>query len=126
MVAALDPELDPAAYVFATTADPARAAAAAPRALGLFREAEGVTLILPADAAEELGFDAGALMRRITLGVASALDGVGLTAAVSAALAAEGVACNMVAAVNHDHVFVPAAAAGRALAILEALQSEAR
>ncbi len=125
MLAALDPALDTVPYVFATTADPDRAAAATPRALGLFREAEGVTLILPADQAHEFGFDASAPMRRITLRVASALDGVGLTAAVAAALASEGVACNMIGAFHHDHVFTPAADAGRALAILEALQSDA-
>jgi hypothetical protein len=51
--------------------------------------------------------------------VHSALDGTGLTAAVSAALAAAGIPCNMVAAFHHDHVFVPAAMAARALAVLQ-------
>jgi uncharacterized protein len=48
-------------------------------------------------------------MRQITLDVHSALDGVGLTAAVAVALAAEGIPCNMIAAHHHDHVFVPPA-----------------
>ena len=60
-------------------------------------------------------------MRRITLRVHSALDGVGLTAAVATALAGHGIACNMVAAFHHDHVFVPAARAEEALAILKTL-----
>ena len=94
-------------------------------ALGLFREAEGVSLILPRASAEALGFPVALPMRRIVLTVHSALDGVGLTAAVAAALAAEEIPCNVVAAFHHDHVFVPAAMADRALTVLEALQARA-
>ena len=90
---------------------------------GLFREAEGVSLILPRKTAEALGFPVDLPMRRIVLGVASALDGVGLTAAVASALAAEAIPCNVVAAFCHDHVFVPSAMAERALAILKALEA---
>jgi hypothetical protein len=81
----------------------------------MFREDEGLSMILPGDAGDPLA------MRQITLDVHSALDGVGLTAAVSAALAAEGIPCNMVAAHHHDHVFVPAAMADRAVDLLRAL-----
>jgi uncharacterized protein len=62
-------------------------------------------------------------MRRIVLEVFSALDGVGLTAAVAGALAAQGIPCNMIAAFHHDHVFVPAVMADRAIAVLQELQS---
>jgi hypothetical protein len=64
-------------------------------------------------------------MRRIELTVRSALDGVGLTAAVASALAEAGIPCNVVAAFHHDHVFAPAAMAERALAVLHALQQSA-
>jgi hypothetical protein len=60
-------------------------------------------------------------MACLTLTVHSALDGVGLTAAVASALADEGIPCNMVAAFHHDHVFVPEERAEEALAILRAL-----
>ncbi|QOF70735.1 ACT domain-containing protein [Aminobacter sp. SR38] len=63
-------------------------------------------------------------MRRITLNVYSALDGVGLTAAVATALARHAIPCNMVAAYHHDHAFVPAARAEAALASLEELCSK--
>jgi len=63
-------------------------------------------------------------MRRITLRVNSALDGVGLTAAVSAALARKGIPANVVAAYHHDHVFVPAAQAEAALEVLRSLAAE--
>ena len=50
---------------------------------------------------------------------------VGLTAAVAVALADAGIACNVVAAVHHDHLFVPVESADAALAALRALQPDA-
>ena len=58
----------------------------------------------------------------ITLRVHSALDAVGLTAAVATALTAEGIACNVVAGLRHDHLLVPVDRADDALAVLRALQ----
>ena len=57
-------------------------------------------------------------MRQITLMVHSALDGVGLTAAVANALAAEGCPCNVVAAYHHDHIFVAVQDADKAMKVL--------
>jgi hypothetical protein len=51
---------------------------------------------------------------------------VGLTAVVSSALAEAGIACNVVAATRHDHLFVPIDRAADALAILRRLQEAAR
>ena len=118
MVAGMAPELDPRTWHFCTVADDAVAALHFPEALAIFREAEGMSLILPAEAATRHGFDTGLPMTRITLSVHSALDGVGLTAAVAQALAGAGIPCNMVAAFHHDHAFVPQAQAERALAVL--------
>ncbi|QFI67121.1 Transcriptional regulator, LysR family [Sinorhizobium alkalisoli] len=53
--------------------------------IGTFREAEGVTLILERSRAEAARLPYGPVLRLITLGVHSALEAVGLTAAVSAA-----------------------------------------
>jgi len=117
MVAGMSPRLDPAEYVFSATDDETLAS----RALGWFREEEGLSLILERETAAVLGFEVSLPMKRIVLQVHSALDGVGLTAAVAAALAAQGIACNVVAALRHDHVFVPAGDAERALEILVAL-----
>lgn len=98
-------------FVFRSLAAEA-VAARLPEIRGLFVEAEGVSVILPAAAEDR---DA---MAQITLRVHSALDGVGLTAAVSTALAGAGIACNMVAALHHDHLFVPEQRADEALGIL--------
>ncbi|MBN8950389.1 MULTISPECIES: ACT domain-containing protein [unclassified Rhizobium] len=93
------------------------------RPLGFFREKEGVTLILPLETAREAGFPAAPTMRMITLEVHSSLEAVGLTAAFATALGNEGISANVVAAYHHDHIFVPAADAGRAMAALQALSA---
>ncbi|MBB3288546.1 MULTISPECIES: ACT domain-containing protein [Rhizobium] len=89
--------------------------------IGLFREKEGVTLILPLETARMAGFPAAPAMRMITLEVHSSLEAVGLTAAFATALGNEGVSANVVAAYYHDHIFVPAADADRAMTALLAL-----
>ena len=43
----------------------------------------------------------------VTLRVHSALEAVGLTAAVATCLGAAGLSCNVVAGFHHDHLFVP-------------------
>ncbi len=124
MLALMAPRLDPVRYCFMIiTPDSAPQALGA--AIGTFREDEGVTAIVPEAVARELG-EGGLAMARITLTVNSALEGVGLTAAVASALAEHGIACNMVAAFHHDHAFVPADDAGRALTLLELLSENAR
>ena len=64
--------------------------------------------------------------RMITLRVHSSLSAVGLTAAVSTALSAAGVPCNVVAAFFHDHLFVPSGRAGEAIKILQDLSRDAK
>lgn len=61
----------------------------------------------------------------MTLGVHSDLAAVGLTAAVASALVVAGIACNVIAAAHHDHLFVSLDAADAALAVLNALQQSA-
>jgi hypothetical protein len=120
MIAGMDPVLMPGRFVFCTVEDGALVA----DALAMFREEEGLSVLLPVDQAEALGLPVESPMRRITLRVHSALEGVGLTAAVAGVLAGAGIACNMIAARLHDHAFVPEAQAEEALALLQALQRE--
>lgn len=61
------------------------------------------------------------LKRFVTLRIHSALEAVGLTAAVSRELADAGLSCNVVAAFHHDHLFVPYEDADRAVAVLGGL-----
>ena len=92
--------------------------------IGIFHEAEGVTLILPASAAE--GLSTSPPMRMITLTVHSSLEAVGLTGAFAAALTRAGISANVVAGYHHDHIFVPERDADRALEALRALSRAAR
>ena len=124
LIANLDPSLSEQPYVFCTLADDSEGTLldkCRAQAVSIFREAEGTSFILLADAAADLGFDNEVAMRCITLKVYSKLGSVGLTAAVSTSLAEHGIPCNMVAAYHHDYVFVPARFAQNALTILEEL-----
>ena len=119
MIRGMAPVLDPETWHFVTVSDVSVIAGTSP--LATFVEEEGLSLILSDTDAEASGLPTDMPMARITLTVHSALDGVGLTAAVATALADAGIPCNMVAAFHHDHAFVPLADAPRALAILKAL-----
>lgn len=117
MVRGMAPERRPGVFVFAHA--PGREDLIG-GALAMFREQEGLSLILPEAMAAREGL-AGTAMACITLTVWSSLEAVGLTAAVAAALEAEGIPANIVAAYRHDHVFVPEALAERALDALRRL-----
>ncbi|NML04981.1 ACT domain-containing protein [Sphingomonas sp. G-3-2-10] len=122
MIASMAPELRPGCFAFVGCGEDGDLAHAfRDVAIAMFAEVEGPSFVVPIETAEAHGIEALA-MRQITLTVHSALDGVGLTAAVAQALAAHGIACNMVAAFHHDHVFVPESRAEDALAVLKALQ----
>jgi hypothetical protein len=122
MIAGMSPRLMDGEFAFCTITDDEHAARLAPVALGWFREREGLSLILSTARATDEGFSVLQPMRHLELGVFSALDGVGLTAAVASALCEHNIPCNMVAAFHHDHVFVPSAQAQEALEVLQGLQ----
>jgi uncharacterized protein len=124
LLAGMEPELHDGEFVFCTFPNMEFADLARLDPLGMFREAEGLTLILRREAAEQERLVGAAPMRMITLTVHSSLEAVGLTAAFSARLAREGIGANVVAAFHHDHIFVPAADADRAFAALKILQRE--
>ncbi len=123
MLKGMAPKLDETAYRFILIA-PDFAPQALGAAIGTFREDEGITAIIPASLAEELEQN-GPDMARITLTVRSDLEGVGLTAAVATVLASGGIACNVVAAFHHDHLFVPWDKREEAMAALEELARKA-
>jgi len=124
MVAQMSPFLDSETWRFVAV-NPGSAPQLLGAAIATFREDEGVSAIVPAALADELG-ESGPDFQRITLRVNSDLEGVGLTASVASALADAGIACNMVAALHHDHCFVPSPCANNALRVLEDLSRAAR
>jgi hypothetical protein len=78
-------------------------------------EPEGLSLVLPREAADRAGLDYDAGYCCISLGVHSSLEAVGLTAAIAARLAAQGISANVIAGYFHDHILVPAERARDAL-----------
>jgi hypothetical protein len=84
----------------------------------IFRETEGITLILGKETADRLKLDYSFIAAWITLTVHSSLEAIGLTAFFSNALAREGISCNVVAAFYHDHLFVKKEDAAKSMEIL--------
>lgn len=119
----LEPRLNLGVFAYVAVSGDALPHALTP--IASFREAEGWSVIVDEAAARAAGLPVLFRAAWITLTVASDLQAVGLTAAVSARLSAAGIACNVVAAARHDHLFVPFDDAGRALAVLHALQRDA-
>ena len=89
------------------------------------REQEGLTVVVEESQARRAGLTVLYRAAWITLTVHSDLHAVGLTAAVAAALAEEGLSCNVVAGAHHDHLFVPVDTADRAMHALRHLQEHA-
>ncbi|MCB9490554.1 MAG: ACT domain-containing protein [Dehalococcoidia bacterium] len=123
LLAHLEPSLREGEYVFITVDDDTMTDELQP--LATFVEDEGRSLIVERERAEAAGLAVEGVFRCITLTVRSSLEAVGLTAAVAGVLAEAGISANVVAAFHHDHVFVPAADAERALSVLRGLQQRA-
>jgi uncharacterized protein len=120
LLASMEPELQPGVYVFASV--PLDASHEGIAAIATFREKEGLTVIVEEGEARKAGLTPLFRAAWITLTVHSDLNAIGLTAAFARALGEANISCNVVAAAFHDHIFVPADDAGRALAALGALQ----
>ena len=132
MISTMAPLLHSRAYVYAKLSSDISSTdlvEVLPYAHSMFNETEGISLLLPIgvyDKNRSLFRKASAPLSHIELQVYSSLEGVGLTASVSSALAAAEIPCNMVAAFNHDHVFVPEDDAEAALEVLKGVAREAK
>lgn len=124
LLARLKPVRRPGSFVFVVV--PSESAVPADDILASVREDEGVTLVVRQEAADRHGLAYDFVAAWITLDVHSALDAVGLTAAVSAALTRAGISCNVIAGYFHDHLLVPLDRANEATAILERHQARIR
>jgi hypothetical protein len=126
MLATLEPVLADGEFVYATVSADRLGDYLPLKPLGLFFEPEGLTLILASAAAEDVGLATSAPLCCITMMVHSSLEAVGLTAAMATALTKEGISANVVASYYHDHIFVPAADAERAVQTLKFLSEANR
>jgi uncharacterized protein len=85
----------------------------------IFREEEGLTLVLQRESADEVNLSYQSVFRMITLSIHSSLEAVGFLAAITTKLAKHGISVNPISAYYHDHLFVPAS---RASDVMELLQ----
>ncbi len=123
LLAGMAAELLPGTYVFSSVSG--TRAAADMELLGCVSEAEGLSVLVSQEEADRCGLAYDYVAAWITLRVRSSLAAVGLTAAVSTALADAGISCNVVAGYHHDHLLVPVDRAVHALAVLEDLSTGA-
>ncbi|WP_328723406.1 ACT domain-containing protein [Streptomyces sp. NBC_00247] len=122
LLSTMRPELNDGRYVFTSVRRDSVPAGVSP--VVTVMEREGLTLVLPEHEAREAGLPHVFVAGWITLRVHSALDAVGLTAAVSLALTDVGISCNVIAGYHHDHLFVPYERAAEAVGVLESLAAE--
>jgi uncharacterized protein len=120
LLARMEPVVVPGEFVFVSVPD----GVAVHDSLASVHEPEGVSHVVARSVADAAGLVYGFVAGWITLTIHSALDAVGLTAAVSAALAAEGISCNVIAGYHHDHLLVPHADVARSVAILRSIAAQ--
>ncbi len=90
----------------------------------LIQEIEGITAVLSRADADAEGYEYNFVGAWLTLDVFSALEAVGLAAAVSASLAAESIPANIIAGFHHDHIVVPIGRADDAVRCIEGLRTD--
>ena len=120
ILARLDVAVRPGTYCVISRRTPDAAADAVAEAR--ITEVEGITYVVPEAFARAQGEPPGFVAAWLSLEVHSALNAVGVTAAVSGALAERGIACNVIAGHYHDHLLVPAARRDDAIAAIRSLR----
>lgn len=119
LLGSLSPELKAGKYVFCKLDNIDKLDVS--KVVSVFGESEAWSVISSQSYADEMGWKYEYEAAWITLNVLSDLAAVGLTAAVSNALAKGGLSCNVVAAYHHDHLFLPYESKDIALEILLSL-----
>lgn len=116
LMASMQPDLHDPVYVFVTV-DPGYELGTVQPVM-MFREREGLTLIVEQGQAAKAALVAEFPCRMITLNIHSSLNAVGFLARISTHLAALDMGVNPVSGYYHDHLFVPVERADDALAAL--------
>ena len=101
----MKPKHVPGEYVFCSMDESNEMMVETP--LLVFREDEGLTVVIPREEAESHQLEFDSTWGLITLSVHSDLTAVGFLARITHVLAQAGVSVNVVSAYYHDHLFVP-------------------
>lgn len=121
LLKSMNPILHPEEYIFCTiNHDPSLYLNLDP--VCIFKETEGLTLILEREKADLNNFSYSSVFRMITLSIHSSLEAVGFLAAITSKLAEFGISVNPVSAYYHDHLFVPALRAQEVMNILQKIK----
>jgi hypothetical protein len=118
LLESMSPELIEGKYVFCTLSEEDFNALSIESVM-VFKEKEGITLVLEKHVADENKLKYDAVWALITLTVHSDLEAVGFLAALTNKLAEEGISVNAVSAFYHDHLFIPFDKANKALEALK-------
>lgn len=86
-------------------------------------ETEGTTAVVDGDSLNPDARRPDFVAAWLTVQVHSSLDAVGLTAALSGALAQADIPCNVLAGLYHDHLLVPETKAELAIEVLRGLRT---
>lgn len=118
LLSSMSPQLLADEYVFVTLPQATYGDYAELSPIASYMETEGLTLVLTKENADSARIAYGAIFKCITLLVHSSLEAVGLTAVVATQLAKYEISANVIAGYYHDHIFVQARKAKRALTVL--------
>lgn len=112
----MKPELVKGEYVFCSLPNDKLSPKLNP--LLIFKESEGITLIIEKKVADVNSIPYSEVWALITLTIHSDLTEVGFLAAITKKLAEAGISVNAVSAYYHDHLFVPINRSKEAMEIL--------
>ena len=116
----MSPKLIDADYVFCTISEK-RLSELKMSPILIFKEEEGVTIIVEKEIADNNSLTYSRVWTLITLTVHSDLSTVGFLALITEKLAKFGISVNVISAYYHDHLFVPKEKAEEALLLLNEL-----
>lgn len=122
LMKSMKPELVSGEFVFCTVSEK-QLANLKGKPILIFKEEEGITLILHKQEANANSIKYTDIWALITMKVHSDLTAVGFLASLTTALAKEGIPGNVVSAYYHDHLFVPKEKSKEALETLQKLSS---
>ncbi len=122
LLQSMQPVMCPGEYVFCSISDRTLSDDSSYSYLdliGLFKEDEGLTLILEREKADAAALPYTSIFSMITISVHSSLEAVGFLAAITSKLAEHNISVNPVSAYYHDHLFVPIAHADETMNLLQ-------